>query len=63
MAGRKPKSAQVKETPTRSIRIAPELLAKVEAVRDKDAKETFTAQVEDGLRRHIRARKRRQPED
>lgn len=37
----------------------PDLLKAAESVRDKSAKESLTAQVEDGLRRHIAARRRK----
>lgn len=62
MAGRKPKGERDETfdehgTKRTTLRLAPELLADVSAVRREG--ETFTAQVEDGLRRHIAARRRK----
>lgn len=67
MVGRKPKGQRDETfdekhgTKRTTLRLAPELLAKVAKAREPG--ETFTAQVEDGLRRHIAARKRRQREE
>lgn len=55
MVGRKPKGEEGKTKP-RNLRIAPDLVEAAAAVREPG--ETFTAQVEDGLRRHILARTR-----
>ena len=60
MAGRKPKGEEGKTKP-RNLRIAPDLVDAAAAVREPG--ETFTAQVEDGLRRHIRARQRKRQPD
>lgn len=62
MAGRKPKGQRDEAfdengTKRTTLRLAPELLADVAKVREPG--ETFTAQVEDGLRRHIQARRRK----
>ena len=57
--GRPPTKTEAKRI---HLLLNPDLLEAAEAVRDKDAKESLTAQVEDGLRRHIAARtRRRQP--
>jgi len=61
MVGRKSKGEEG-ETKPRNLRIAPDLVDAAAKVREPG--ETFTAQVEDGLRRQIAARRRkRQPSD
>ncbi|MFX4223508.1 MAG: hypothetical protein ACMVO3_22550 [Thalassobaculum sp.] len=51
MIGRKPKDHVLK-----SVKVARELVAEADSVRETG--ETFTDQVEDGLRRHIAAKRR-----
>lgn len=63
MAGRKPKGQRDETfdekhgTKRTTLRLAPELLAAAHAVRG--TRETFTAMVEEGLRKLIRARRRK----